>query len=656
MVGILCEKPSAARNFSKALGGNSGIFNNEQYVIASSVGHLFEFVEPKDMVSKDRSAYYATWALGNLPWNENDFLWKRVQKNNTSDISSKILSSFKDCDEVVIATDFDPSGEGDLLAWEIIQELNITPKKISRMYFQDESISQIQKAFKDRKTITIDNPDYNKALFRSKWDYMSMQFSRVASLLTGMTLREGRLKSGMAVIVGDGLKAVKEYKKVPFYQWRFRDENGIVYISENEPKEKTHPLSKKYESSAVIIDNTVNKSTAPPKLINLSTLSAQMAQTFGIKANDVLEIYQKMYQDQIVSYPRTEDTCITIEQYNELLPYANRIAQVVGVEPSLLTHDQRKTHIKKGMAHGANRPGTNIPKSLDYLDEKYGKGASKIYYILARSYLAMLCEDYTYDHQEGHLEKYPDFKGYTNKCTSMGWKAIYKDLSEDDFSDSDTVLLGKNAEPFEHEGFPKKPPTPTVKWLMKELEKQNIGTGATRTSTFAVISNSKDKTALLKENKGKITLTEAGKLSYTLLQDTHIGSLDITKKVSDQMKLIADGSGDEKTYLKEIEKFVKEDMTIMQKNLKSVKDEFPDVKVSKEKVRGIYIPTGLSVSFNRVWSDHVFTTEEIERLLNGETITFQSKTKKGKRYLAKGALEEQEYKGNTFWGFSLEKR
>ena len=39
-VGILCEKPSAARNFAKALGGMRGTYNGEQYVITNTVGHL----------------------------------------------------------------------------------------------------------------------------------------------------------------------------------------------------------------------------------------------------------------------------------------------------------------------------------------------------------------------------------------------------------------------------------------------------------------------------------------------------------------------------------------------------------------------------------------------------------------------------------------
>ena len=43
MLGILCEKPSAARNFAKALGGMSGTFNGEAYIITHLLGHVYGY-------------------------------------------------------------------------------------------------------------------------------------------------------------------------------------------------------------------------------------------------------------------------------------------------------------------------------------------------------------------------------------------------------------------------------------------------------------------------------------------------------------------------------------------------------------------------------------------------------------------------------------
>ena len=658
MLGILCEKPSAARNFAKALGGNSGTYNGTPYVIAASRGHLFEFADPGSQVRSDlKDKYGGRWALDTLPWIETDFNWQRVKKPGVDDTLRSIKATLSKCDEIAIATDVDPSGEGELLAWEILDELKLTPKKWSRFYFTDEAPASIQKAFKERKTIPsmLQDDDYRKAYYRSQWDFLSMQFTRVASVLTGSMLRQGRLKSAMVRITGEGLAAVKAYKKVPYYQWRFKDENGNVFTDKNEPTvpDKAQ-LQKKYGPSPVVIDSTVKKTTPPPKLIDLASL-ASMLSGKGFKAKQVLDVYQKMYEDQVVSYPRTEDKVITPEQFAELLPFVDKIAAVVGVDPKLLTHrTPRSTHVRAGGAHGANRPGTNVPSDLGSL-AKYGSCAADIYKILACNYLAMLCEDYEYNHQEGHLAQYPSFTGSANQAVSMGYKAVY---SGDDDDDTDGKLLGKNASPFAYEGFPPKPPVPTMKWLMKQLEKRDVGTGATRTSTYSEVSSDTDKNALLKDTKGKITLTDLGQMSYLILPNTHIGSLDITEKVYADMRDIAAGKADGMQLLQAIRQLVLDDIQTMRANMTSVQAQFPDagMRQAREKISGVYAPTGQTVEFAKSFSGHEFTDLEVAELLAGKEISFQATSKAGAPYTATGKLGESTFKGKKFWGFTLAER
>lgn len=45
-----------------------------------------------------------------------------------------------------------------------------------------------------------------------------------------------------------------------------------------------------------------------------------------------------MYEDDYVSYPRTEDTKVDQKDFDELLPLVDSIANVVGIDKSLLTH------------------------------------------------------------------------------------------------------------------------------------------------------------------------------------------------------------------------------------------------------------------------------------------------------------------------------
>lgn len=645
MIGILAEKPSQARNFAAALGGMQGNYNGEQYVIVPARGHLYEFQPPEVQVPA-----YEKWSLATLPWDEKMFSWKYTPKKDTKDARDAIKKVLSGCDEIVIGTDDDPTGEGQLLGIIVLREANLHPQKWSRMYFIDESAKEVQKAFTNRKHIPELNadPDYIKAFYRSRWDFLSMQFTRIATLVTGgrMVPRQGRLKSAMVLIVGDQLKAISEYKKIPFYTNKFRDENNVVYTNPEEPIfEHKEDVPDIYKPSSVTLDSKKQKTSAPPKLIDLATLSAMLAPK-GFASAEVLATYQKMYEAQVVSYPRTEDKFITPEQFNDLLPKVDQIASVVGVDTSLLTHrTARSTHVKTGCAHGANRPGPNVPKSLEALNS-YGKAAAAIYEILAKNYLAMLGEDYVYEQQKGHVTDYPKFVGVANVPVSLGYKKIFSDMDEPD--EDESAGLGTHAEPFIHEGFPPKPQAPTMKWLMKQLEKRDVGTGATRTSIYSDVTNQKSKYPLLVDKKGKITMAECGELSYKILPGTHIGDLSMTEKLMSQMKDIAAGKLNPEVCLSEIQQLVKEDIVTMQENAKNAGVDNP-VK-EKEKATGIF--NGQQVTFNREWSGHRFTDDEVQKLLAGEEIELLGVVgKSGKSFDVKGKLSEQTYNGKKFFGF-----
>jgi DNA topoisomerase len=663
-VGILTEKPSAARNFAKALGGQTGTCNGENYVIAFARGHLFELKQPVDQVDSSKCTQYASWALSDLPWDLNDLAFEREKKDGVSKLLSDIRTAFRSCDEICIATDVDPSGEGGLLAWEIIAALGLNTKPISRMYFTDESPASIKKAFTSRKRLTSmeDHDEYRMAWLRSRWDFLSMQWTRVASQLAGQrtVLRQGRLKSAMTVLVGDQLKAHKSWKKVPFYEPRFRDENGVMYAdpeAQRCAREADVDLSGLHTSS-VTVDSKTMKRSGPPRMLDLAGLSALLSAK-GVKAAEVLKIYQKMYEAQVVSYPRTEDKHVTKEQFAELVSNAPAIARAVGIDPALLTHTAaRSTHVKNSGAHGANRPGPNVPASLADVGAKYGKIGAMIYELLARSALAVLAEDYEYESQKGHVTDFPSYTGSCSVPKKPGWKSVLgsASMADDDDDENNVTGLGTQAQPFVHEGVPPRPAAPTVKWLMKQLERRDVGTGATRTSTFAEVSSSKARYPLMNETRGKIALTEHGDMSYRLLPGTHIGDLAITERVFSDMKAVAKGQKNADNVLAEVAGLITDDIAVMTANAQTMRKELGmSDYVEKEYFEGTWVPANKHVRFNRTWSGHRFTDQECVDLLAGKDIEITATSKKtGNDFSVVGALEESEFKGRKFVGFKAD--
>ena len=487
MIGIIFEKPSAMRDGIKAFGGQTGTYKGQQFKIVSSVGHIYGFDEDmKNQVAPHLRDRYAKWNLAYLPWDYKELQWKRKCKN--PDVAKRLKASLAECDEIVIATDMDKAtGEGGLIAEEIITELGFSRKKISRMIFYDEEPDTLRKAFEDRKVIpNIKKFDeYLQAMTRSVFDFLTMQYTRIAGCLTGHNLRAGRLKSIIIKLVVSQTRLVQSYVRTTHYENRFVDENGVVYKKPKADRYTTEAEAismQQLASSPVTSDGVTLRRQAPPKLLDLSSLGGLLSKK-NYKVKDVGKTYQLMYEAKYVSYPRTSDSTVTTPQFEALLPHLDAICNVIGVDPSLVSHRlPRATHIEEQAGHGANRPGMNVPKDLNEIRMKFGDLGVDIYTTLARSYLAMCSEDYIYEQHKGHLQLAPEYTGSVNIPKSLGYKKI---LLWDNEIDDGKVGIGTTATAKAVPVHSTKPSLPTIDWLKKQLEKYNVGTGATKLSTIA---------------------------------------------------------------------------------------------------------------------------------------------------------------------------
>lgn len=679
---ILAEKPSQMKNYSKDLGGSSGTVFGDQYVLAKSHGHLLTLKAPQDQVDDEElKRKYADWtSLNNFPWNVHDFKWRKTAITGSRSTLATIKKQAKGKDAIVIATDNDPSGEGDLLAWEIIQAIG-WKKKVFREYHEDEGKEAFLKALKNKEDVSSCNQQgrYLKALGRERFDFASMQLSRIATILAReagynvKVLRLGRLKSVIVALVYNQLLARERYVKKPYYEVRYRDNYGNVLKRKFNPdtdkwrwptkKIADDDLREHYQPDDIVVDSKTTKTQQPPKLLNLSQLSIIMGR-YGYSNKSVLATYQQMYQDQVVSYPRTEDTAVTPEQYQELLPYKDRIAKVVGVDPKLLTHLQpRKKHITKKAAHGANRPGTNVPASMSALESKYGKLGKLIYEQVAKAYLAILCEDYVYVQEKAHMASHPDFKGIANTPKQLNYKAVFDEDSLKDKNDDDEGPAKHGFAPmaagFIYQGANPKPRKPTRGFILGYLQRNNIGNASTQVSTLSAVSEQKN--SMLKAVKGSYELTELGWLCGFISQGTMIANPNTTKQILDLMKQVGDFKIKMQVIPNLMKQVVDHDLPVMRKNAAILtKDSNPIAKhikaakaqggvTSKPKAVGEH--NGMEIKFNKSWGGHTFTTVEVADLLAGKTIEFEFTKKNGEKKTVKGTLEKQTYKGHKFWGF-----
>jgi DNA topoisomerase-3 len=70
----------------------------------------------------------------------------------------------------------------------------------------------------------------------------------------------------------------------------------------------------------------------------------------------------------------------------------------------------------------------------------------------------------------------------------------------------------------------------------------------------------------LKENRGKITMTEYGEKSYTLLPGTKIGSIELTEEIQQDMRDIAAEKVNPDDLLSKMRDYIRHDLKVMSEN------------------------------------------------------------------------------------------
>ncbi len=648
---IIAEKPDTRRSFASALGGNTGTFNDDQYAIVNLFGHILGNGDPAETALpqyKDTVGKFSN--LSGIPWSYTWFDFDK-KKNIAGDGGARVLrdiQSYLNQGYIpVIASDVDESGEGDLLVREVLVFLNYHGKTY-REYHIDYSKKELIKALNNKKIVDENDIAYKLARTRSNMDYLTQQLTRVATMTIqnkGYKLPSavpvGRLKSSIIRFLGDQLIAIKEYKPSSVFESRYKLDNLMLLckgIKQFKTKDEWDAEGLPFESKVKEV-RQVRGETIPPKSYTLSQLGGVMAKK-GMKSKQFINTYQKMYEANYMSYPRTEDDFVTPEQFNEMLPKVNTILELIGLPTGAFTHrEPRKTHVKTGGSHGAIRPGLRIPSSLDALDNEFGKFASEIYKEASKRFLLMFLENTEWVRHEYETVDTPTpFKGSIKIITKQG-------VPEEDEESKNVAThlpdLSQNAKLYPHELKSHKPHATTTDWLMKQLDKSGVGTGATRMSTLSDMTGKDDKFPV---KEGKILeLSTMGWLGYHSVEGTTIGSVEGTKYLQDLLTAIKKGESPEEGYLK-ITEVIKNDVDkIRNMNFDLSQYNLP------ERVVGMW--NGQKVTFNRTYYNHKFTDDEITMLLNGDEIIFETHDNKKQSVKIKGKLEEQEYQGTKFIGF-----
>ena len=649
---IITEKPDAKRNFVKALGGESGTFDGDEYVIVNLVGHIMEYGKPSEVAyANQRETIGGFNTITETPWRYDQFDWNKKQlRSDLGDIYKNIGRYLKAGYIPVIASDIDPMGEGDLLVHEVLISLGYDGK-MYREYHIDESKAKITKALREKKVVTHDDPAFQMAFARSICDFSSQQLTRVASKDVhekGYDIPYvpfGRFKSYTLRKLAEQIQAIKDYKPSSEYESRYKLDNLILTskdIKRFKTKDEWDPQGLPQEAKVREVKQLAGV-TPPPKLYIFNDLAGDISKR-GIRTRRTEALYQKMYEAGYLTYIRTEDDTITNEQFNEFYAQLDDLLALLNLPAAAFTHrEKRATYVSDKGSHGGMRSGEKIPESLEALDAEFGKGASLIYKTVISRALMMFLEDTEWvKHYYETVGTDPVFKAEIKIITKQG--VVDPD---EDTSDIQKTLpdISKMATLYPHEVKSVKPAAPTASWILREMKKDNIGTPATQVPGLNNLIGDDAKSPII---DGKIlSLSPMGQLGYLYGVNTRISTAEGTKFLHDVIKSVSKGK---ETVQGAFDKF----RDLLESDMDAIKNTHVDLttlglpKSNKKVVEGVW--QGRNIKFNGIYAGHEFTDDEIDKLLNDEEIAFDGESK-GKSIKLQGKLEEQEYKGHKFIGF-----
>lgn len=606
---VIVESPTKIKTIKKYL--------PKGYLIDSSMGHI------RDLPSsaKEIPAKFKKEPWANLGINVEDrYEPLYVVPAGKKKIVTKLKKLLKEADELILATDEDREGEA--ISWHLTELLN--PKvPVKRMAFREITEEAIQNALKNFREIDMNlvhAQETRRILDRLAgytispllWKKISPGLSagRVQSVAVEFLVSRERermkFKSGTYFDLKAELSK-KDSKSNPFNgdlthlngkrlaSGKDFDENtgklknpDSVVLLDKEDSEKLRDLLNEADWSVTNIDVKTQKRNPAPPFIT-STLQQEANRKFGFSARDTMSIAQKLYENGLITYMRTDSMNLSGQAINAA---RNEVESQYG-EEYLFKRVRNFGKSKAAQeAHEAIRPAG----SSFIQPEKAGLSGRqfKLYDLIWKRTIATQMAEAKLEFTNVTVtakkdETEADFRSGGKKILFPGFFRAYVEGSDDPDGaiENQEIFLPvmKEGEPIDlhdlesisHETKP--PARYTEATLVKELEKRGVG----RPSTYAtIISTIQDRGYAHKDGKTLIPTYTA--FAVTGLLEEHFPEIvdsDFTSSLEDKLDEIANGKYDPVKYLDEYYKG--------KNGLKEKVDERED-KIDPQKARLLDLP------------------------------------------------------------------
>jgi DNA topoisomerase-1 len=514
---VIVESPAKARTLARLLG--------DEYRVEASVGHVRDLPGDASEVPAE---------IRDKPWGrlgvdiENGFRPYYVVARDKAGRIRDLRAAVKDAPEVLLATD--PDREGESISWHL-RELLKPKVPVRRIEFHEITEEAVRRAIDEARDIDLQLVDAQESrrIVDRLYGYL---VSPVLWKKVQTGLSAGRVQSVAVRLVVEREEARRAFRTSQYWGLESRLRSGEMTFTASlerigdarvatgrdfDPatgKLKDDGVRMLDEASATTLRNalaealpwsvtTVEERPAtqsPSAPFTTSTLQQEANRKLGFSADRTMSAAQKLFQEGIISYHRTDSTTLSERALGEA---AQAIRGLYGAD-FYAGPRQYRTRVKNAQeAHEAIRP-TDFTQTPARLEAQLGRDEQRLYELIWKRAVASQMADarllrtrleITADGPDG-----PAVFGASGKTVRFaGYLRAYVEGSDDpaaELGDQEMVLpplrVGDTVTadgPLALEGFETKqhetapPARYTDASLVKRLEEDGIG----RPSTYASI-------------------------------------------------------------------------------------------------------------------------------------------------------------------------
>lgn len=574
---VIAEKPSVAQSYAKNLSAykrEDGYLEGESCIVSWCLGHLAEYAQPEEYDPK-----YEKWQFDDLPILPE--AWKlKVSKDKKKQFDVlKGLMNRSDVEYLVNGCDAGREGE---LIFQRVYVLAGCRKPVKRLWISSMEDAAIQKGFQTMKSEEEYKNLCMAAVCRAQADWLiGMNGTRAYTTRYFKRLVVGRVQTPTLAMLAERQERIEHFQKEAFYKVALTD-GKLTVVSENIANEEAADLLAALcnGSTAVVTQmKKERKKSFPPKLYDLTSLQREANRYFGYTAKRTLDMLQELYEEKLVTYPRTDSQFVTEDMKDS-------VEELVGKMPVLLPF------VDYGqLGHGIKRVINNAKVSDHHAilptKEAVEKGISdlpadkkNLMILICQQLVQATGEEYLYEQTDITVKcQEHDFKARGKIPVQMGFKEVEKafkhlcvkaepvEEKEKETSipagyEEGMRLFPVKAEKTTHYTSPPKPfnedtllaamETAGNKEFDSETEKKGLGTPATRASIIEKLVSSG-----YAQRKGKQILPSTEGKELVKVMPEYLKSAVMTAEWENQLLMMEKGQITDTQFMGEITSLVR---------------------------------------------------------------------------------------------------